>query len=232
MGLQMSYILGKINLADYTTRRSLLQVMSQELIKPQEAGVRNHEVEVRSLLTSEQYEAIKGRLLDNEVEFLGEEIISDIYYCPIATKSFQEIEMDEVGSYSLRLRNRFKEGSSTADLNMKVITEYGDHNAWREHEVTVSSFDEAQEMLTVLGFKPFFQLNKHRTSFTLNDMTVALEDIQDYGYVLEVEIMAEKKRAEEAKNTIKDFMRESGITDNQIVPKSVTNLLMRERASF
>lgn len=202
-------------------------------MKPQEtAGIRNHEVEMRSLLSSQQYDEIKARLHKGKAEFLGEEHIADVYFCPVATKSFPEIEMDEVGSYSLRLRKSSKNGEEKVDLNMKVITEHGDHNAWKEHEVSVSSFDETKQMLSILGFKPYFQLDKHRTNFALDNMTVVLEDIADYGHVIEVEILTEKKEAEKAKDTIRDFMRESGIAEDQVVPKSVTNILMRERSSF
>lgn len=204
----------------------------EKMIQQETTNKQNHEVEVRCLLSPQQYDAIQSGLQKGDAEFLGDEYISDLYFCHGSAKSFQEIEMDEVGSYSLRLRNSIKDGKSKVDLNMKIITEQGDHNAWEEHEISVSSFDEAKQILNVLGFKPYFQLEKHRTNFALNNMTVILEDIADFGRVMEVEMLTEQKMAQNAKDTIRNFMRESGITDDQIVPKSVTNMLMRERSSF
>jgi len=207
--------------------------MAQEIQRNKETqNPPTQEVEIRCLLTPQQHEEINAVLLKGEAVFLSEEHITDVYFCPVATKSFQEIEMDEVGSYSVRLRDRQGGNNKQADLNVKVITNKGDHNAWDEHEIIVSSVSEAQKILTTLGFKPYFMLEKHRTSFGYQDMTVILENIKDFGYVMEVEILTDRQQAENAKDTIRTFMKQSGIQDSQIVPKSVTNILMQQNARF
>jgi predicted adenylyl cyclase CyaB len=195
-------------------------------------NIRDHEVEIRSLLSLTQYEAIKDKFKKNGVEFLGEECIVDIYFCPKSTKSFHEIEMDDVGSYSLRLRSSTKDEKQIVELNTKTITKQGDHNAWEEHEISVSNLDEAQKILDIVGFKPFFKLSKHRLNYFVDNLNVTLEDIDGYGKVIEVEILTEKNNAENAKNTIKNFLTTNGIVEDQVVPKSVTNILMKKRSSF
>lgn len=205
--------------------------MATERLTNEEFDQPTHEVEMRCDLTSPQYDILRT-VLHEQATFLREEDITDVYYCPNDTQSFDEIEMDKVGSYSLRLRRSKVKSQEKVELNMKVITEEGDHNNWEEHEVEVSSFAEAQIMLGRIGLKPYFTLEKHRTSFASGDMTVALEDIKDYGSVMEVEILTERTKTAKAKDSIRGFMKEHGIQGNQIVAKSITNRLMRQRATF
>ena len=139
--------------------------------------------------------------------------------------------MDEVGSYSLRLR-RAKKGNEKehVTLNTKVITNYGDHNAWEEHEVEISDFVEAAKILNTTEFKPFFKLEKTRYIYQLNDMEVCVEDITDFGGAVEVEIMCISGDETSAKGKIRDFLRQCGVSEDKIVPKSITNIIMKERA--
>ena len=97
--------------------------------------------------------------------------------------------MDEIGSYSLRLRVARKNDVETITLNTKTITNTGDHNAWEEHEIIVDNFKEAALILSMTEFKPFFKLEKHRHTYVINEMEVLVEDITDFGGAIEVEIM-------------------------------------------
>jgi predicted adenylyl cyclase CyaB len=160
------------------------------------------------------------------------EELTDAYFCPVGVRSFSEIEMDEVGSYSLRLRRHSRGGKSAVSMNVKQITTYGDHNAWDEHEFTLSDFDEAKAILYAIGFKEFFALRKRRTSFVRGKFHILIEDINDFGPILEVEVMTTKEKAEAAKQDIRDLLEKIGVRGERVVPKSVTNLLMKEKARF
>jgi len=120
---------------------------------------RVQEVEKRALLNGSEYEAVKNKLITLGASNEGVVNINDTYFCRKDTKSFSEIEMKEVGSFSLRLREQ-----SAADkpketmMNVKVITRQNDHNSWEEHEILVGSMDEATAILKAIGFKPFCQI--------------------------------------------------------------------------
>jgi len=193
---------------------------------------KNHEVELRALLAEDQFKKISDELKKHGASLKGEDKLTDIYYCLKKVKTFAEIEMDEVGSYSLRLRKTEKDGEQKTDLNIKVITNFGDHHAWDEHEITIDSFEEMDKIITSIGFKPFVMIEKVRRSYDLEDMSINLEDIKDFGLAIEIEIMTQKEKSEEAKNKIRGFLKKIGIDEDKIVPKSVTNIIMKQKAVF
>ncbi len=194
----------------------------------------NIEVEIRAILDEIQAKALLASLDASKAEYKGEEKLIDLYFCKNEVKEFSEIEMNEVGTYSLRLREKENKNLKVTDLNIKVITTFGDHNAWEEHETEVSSFKESYTILQTLGFKPFFKLQKTRKSYYLKDtnMTVILDNIYDFGLATEIEIITSQNNSENAKQIIKDYLTKVGVKPDQIVPKSITNFLMNKKARF
>ncbi|MBM3208701.1 CYTH domain-containing protein [Candidatus Shapirobacteria bacterium] len=204
--------------------------IGRELPTKEDKGL--HEVEIRALLKARQKRELTHLLEARGATLEKTEHLKDAYFCPINIKSFPEIEMNTVGSFSLRLRQKVENGKTRIEINTKMITQYGDHNAWEEHEIAVDSFDEAKAILQTMSFKPYFTLEKDRSTYSVEGMALVFEDIVDFGPILEAEIITPKDKIEEAKTRIKDFLRELGISSQQIVPKSVTNMLMREEAQF
>lgn len=193
---------------------------------------KSQEVELRVLLTPEQRGAILKQLEGAGACFAGKETMVDLYYCPKGVTSFSQIAMDAVGSFSLRVRQTVQDGVATVQINTKTITTYGDHHAWQEHELTVDSFAEAQKLLQLLGYKVFCRIEKERARFrvdqmAIDQMTICIDDIRDFGCALEIEIMATEETAHQAKETIKQFLACLGIGREQILPKSVTYLIMQ-----
>jgi len=190
---------------------------------------KNIEVEIRARLDD-------IRSFKNLIEKLGAIPISslyvyDIYFCKRSAKKVEDVEMNEVGSYSLRLRKSKKGGGEEKfTINTKTITNHGDHNAWEEHEVEVNDFSEAAKIIRATEFKPFFKLEKERFVYKLDGMEICVEDITDFGGAVEVEIMSSPGEATEAKQKIKGFLHKCDIDDSKIVPKSITNIIMKERA--
>lgn len=191
---------------------------------------KNIEVEIRARLDD-----ISG--FKNRIEKFGAKPISslymcDIYFCKKTAKKVEDVEMDEVGSYSLRLR-KLKQGNNKDKftINTKTITNHGDHNAWEEHEAEVSDFSEAAKIFNTTEFKPFFKLEKERFVYVLDNMEICVEDIVDFGGAVEIEIMCSNdEEVAEAKQKIKSFLHKCGINDANIVQKSITNIIMKERA--
>jgi len=191
------------------------------------------EVEIRATLEEVQYKKIKSMILAEGAKELGKEVLIDDYWCRKDAKSFEDIRMDAIGTYSLRTRTRKTTKGQASDINVKVITTENDHNAWDEHEVEVNSQQHAKNILKALGQKVFFSLEKTRESFGFDDKTVVLEDIVNFGYVLEVEILTTKDKSDEAKKQIREYILDTlSLNENQIVPKTVTNIMMQKYAKF
>jgi predicted adenylyl cyclase CyaB len=192
----------------------------------------DHEVELRVLLQENEHAQIFEKLKSVGAVLRDEENLTDIYFCPKEVTSFSGVEMDEVGSFGLRLRQTITDGKTKNDLNIKIITSYADHHAWEEHEVEVDSLEEMKAILKGLGFKAFVTIEKKRSNYTYQNMLVIVEDIKDFGLGIEVEIKISYEKREEAKVEIKKFLQSIGIGEEKIVPKSITNIIMREKAEF
>jgi predicted adenylyl cyclase CyaB len=191
------------------------------------------EIEIRAKLSPAAGTKLIKQLTEMGAKYSGTVQIEDLYFCPVKVKDFSKVEMDEVGSYSLRLRSLSKDGAAAVfSINTKVITSYGDHNAWDEFESGVASLEQMAQILHTLGFKKFFGISKQRASYSYRDISVEVEEIKDFGYVVEAEIFAEKNESAAAKQKILDLFKELNISQADIFPKSATNYLMRLWAKF
>ena len=190
---------------------------------------KNIEVELRALVSDA--EDFQNKLKEKGGVYKNTSYLCDIYFCEKNASSVEDVEMDEVGSYSLRLRVARKDEKEEITINTKTITNEGDHNAWEEHEIIVNSFIEAAKIMSMTEFKPFFKLEKHRHTYMINDMEVLVEDITDFGGAIEVEIMCASGEEDASKEKIKNLlMKDLGLNESDIVPKSVTNIIMKQRA--
>jgi len=188
------------------------------------------EVEVRALLNKFEYESIMKKL--EAVDFNEEVNITDVYFCPNNVASFDEISMDKVDSYSLRLRKQIKNGSNKNTINTKIITQKGDHNSWEECETSVGSIDKLENILQAIGFKPFCRINKIRRIYEFENVEVMMEDIKDFGFGIEIEILTDKDKTESSKAKIFTIMKKLGINKSNIVPKSITKIIMKKQSKF
>ncbi len=195
--------------------------------------VNTQEVEKRALLDRSEYDAVSKRLKELGASHEGMASVKDTYFCGKEVESFSEIEMRELGSFSLRLREQSEENKrGEATLNVKVITKRNDHNSWEEHETPVGNINEAAKILKASGFKPFCTINKRRSTYVLDGIAIVLEDIEDFGLGIEAEIMTSKEKEEEAKARIDRTLSDIGVRKDKIVEKSITNIIMHEKARF
>jgi predicted adenylyl cyclase CyaB len=189
---------------------------------------KNIEVEVRALVAN--LDDFESTLVKMGANFVGESYLCDIYFCKRSASSVEEVEMHEEGSYSLRLRKSKTDGTESYTLNTKTIIREGDHNAWEEHETVVDSFEETQKILTLTEFAPFFKLEKNRRVYSYGEIEIAVEDIVDFGGAVEIEIMTHSGEEGAAKEKLIEFLASVGVTKDNILPKSITNIVMKERA--
>ncbi|MBP9749524.1 MAG: CYTH domain-containing protein [Candidatus Pacebacteria bacterium] len=111
------------------------------------------------------------------------------------------------------------------------MTTEGDHTAWEEHEVKIENFREAALILATTKFMPFFALEKHRHTYEFDGMKILVEEITDFGGAIEAEIMCIPGKEEPLKAKIRNLLiHELGLNELEIVPKSVTNIILKQRA--
>lgn len=192
----------------------------------------NHEVEVRILIEDTPKEEIFEKLKSQDFKYVAVEDMTDSYFCDKSVREFSEVEMDEVDSYSLRLRKKKIKDDEITELNMKVITKERDHSAWDEHEIKIDSFDQMEQILRTIGYKNFFSLTKTRYVYKKDDLTVLIEDIERLGLAMEVEIMTTKENAKFSLDKIYNIISTLGLDPTKKVPKSITNLLMKKYSKF
>lgn len=196
------------------------------------------ETEIRAVLTDAQRKQLDEKLITLGAQEQDIQRIVDVYYCPQNFTSFSQIEMDAVDSYSLRLRKvKDKDGMSKIEWNIKQLTMQEDHSAWAEYEIVIPNFDTVDRMMRIMGFKPYVTIEKTRHVYSITDVnqqeySILIDDIQDFGPILEVESFSTRNNVKATKNFIFNFMSSIGITQEQIAPKSVTNLIMRQRSEF
>lgn len=212
---------------------AVVQSGSPDMAAPNDHQIeRFQEIEKRAVLTEAQRDALVRRLDEAGAEVLHESRVVDHYLCSRHVRDFAEIEMDRVGSYSFRVRRQTEGGQEKATVNAKVITTQGDHSAWDEHEITVDSFENTQALLAGIGYKTYFTLDKRRWEYRLGDVGVFLEKIADFGWAVELEILAPASLAAEMKKKLEVLLTEFGVQPDQVSTKSITNQLMRQRARF
>ena len=152
-----------------------------------------HEVELRAFVDNAQLKSLRSSLTKHSRTTT---CVKDTYYCKKEVRDFSEVEMDEIGSFSLRLRQSNAGNNNKYSLNVKIITSYGDHHAWDEHEIQINSFREGEKILIALGYKKFFSISKTRESYECGNIKAIIEDLGDCGHAIEVEIMTEKSQSE------------------------------------
>jgi adenylate cyclase class IV len=191
----------------------------------------HQEVEKRAVLSKAQYAAILNGLKKSGAAYEGKKVITDTYYYPKTTRlTLKEVEMNEVGDFSLRLREEIVGKKAERTLNLKVITAYGDHSSWREREVVIPSVKEMDYILRAVGFRTFLSVKKTRIAFRVKGISLLLENIRGFGPAIEAEIITTKKGGDEAKGRLSAMFLELGIPKKQIVPKSITNILVKRAA--
>jgi predicted adenylyl cyclase CyaB len=190
------------------------------------------EVEIRARLTKDQQNSLPEKLKRMGAKLKSYSSLTDTYFCPKSVKKFSEIEMDKVGSYSLRIRNQNHQIDNNAELNVKVINKKGDHNSWGEHEIKFDSLTDAEAILDTIGFKPYFKIVKDRTKYIYKEFTIELENIKDFDTIIEVELLVDEAEDVQAKLKIQKLLEDFGINNSQLFPKSVTNYLMHKWAKF
>jgi len=120
------------------------------------------EIEVKILEINR--EAVEKKLIALGARKIFDDEIHAIYY------DLQDNGLKKTGKM-LRLR---KEGNKTI-LTAKLHAENASAKEREEHEVEVSRFEDMRTVLESLGYTPWLEMQKHRTSYELEGTHVELD---------------------------------------------------------
>lgn len=182
------------------------------------------EVERKFRLTKEKFEEIKN-ILEAEFGASKDHHQTDVIFL-FEQNSFREHNRGEP-----IMRIRSSDGSYSLSYK-RIINEQGDRI---EHELSIDSFEEAKEMLEELGYREVIVVDKKRSSFYGQNLSLVLDSIKSLGVFLEVEILSkEESDIGEAELKIMQFVEQFGLSKEDIEERKYDEMLsdLQEGTNF
>jgi adenylate cyclase class 2 len=100
----------------------------------------------------------------------------------------------------------------------------------KEFQIEVNDADNMKNILTSLGFFQVATVTKKRKNYKLGDFLIALDDVQNLGNFIEIEISAEDSRKYEEKvESIFKFIEKLGLNRNSTIRKSYLELMLEKK---
>jgi adenylate cyclase class 2 len=90
--------------------------------------------------------------------------------------------------------------------------------------------ENTKNILTSLGFSPMATVTKKRKNYRLGDFLISLDEVQNLGNFIEIEISAEDSRKYEEKvESIFKFIEKLGLNRNSTIRKSYLELMLEKK---
>jgi len=163
------------------------------------------EVEVKFRV---DFNSIRDRIESLGASLVREELQEDIYFSI---------------PYPRLLRVRNVSNVGRAFLTYKEIKDPGRNEEFDELEVEVSDFRVTAEILRRLGFEADVVVRKRRLVYKLGNVTFELNDVEDIGAFLDIEIISDN--VEEAKKKIWEIAGKLGLSEEDVEPRLYQELI-------
>lgn len=172
------------------------------------------EIEIRAKLKNPQEFIEKLTSLGATKE--GEKTISDYY--------FGDLGLYEKIDHSFWIRLRSKDGIK-AELAYKGST--GVDGVYDELEQDLQDLKTAIAIFTKMGLTNEITVNKHRTSYKLDGISIEIDEFSNWGTYVEAEIIGDNVD----KKQLFDLFEKLGINKNDIFEKGYITLMLEEKKS-
>lgn len=96
-----------------------------------------------------------------------------------------------------------------------------------EHNLGVESAEEFDTIVTSLGFRSVAKVVKKREYYTLQDFSIALDDVEDLGQFIEIELITENK-VHEAARRVDELAAQLGVHGERITVSYLELLLAKQ----
>ena len=175
-------------------------------------------LEIEAKIKVSSIEPVKEILKEKKAEFLGISIQKDTYY-NAPHRDFAET--DE----ALRIRDN----GAGFELTYKGAKLRGtDAKAREEFNLDIGSAKEMEKILLRLGFRKTSIVSKKREDYSYRKTTIALDNVEDLGEFIEIEIISDDK--DSALKQIDSVKTELGICGKNI-PQSYLEMLLEKNNS-
>ena len=157
-----------------------------------------------------------------QLDFIKASVVyeHDIYYNS-TTYNLREKDM------AVRVREERIE-SSAYTLNYKG-PKLDDKTMTREEvEFTIPSFEAGDTFLRGLGFIPAGEVEKTRTHYVKDDVTICVDSVTGLGDFAEIEIMAEEDEYKEALARIEQLVSKLGLSMADSIRRSYLSMLQEK----
>jgi len=145
------------------------------------------------------------------------------------TKKIVDYYFGDIGLYSkighsfwIRLRVRGKK----IELAYKGST--GKDGVYEEYEQELQDLDIAISIFTKMGLTNEITIEKERTSFRLNDISIEIDDFGEKGVFIEAETISEN----DDKSKLYELFKKLGISRKDIFEKGYITLMLEEKNSL
>lgn len=128
------------------------------------------------------------------------------------------------------LRIRIQDDGKVVLTAKKPIRKAGDVLVKHEHEVIVSSADEARAMLELMGYCAAVRTVKVRRIGHAGEYEACIDDIEGLGSFIELEKMGEKEDAERIQSDMRAFLSSLGVAPEDVVTKGYDVLMLEKFA--
>lgn len=149
------------------------------------------EVEVRSLLSQEEYYRLVG-----EMEEKGEKLKED-----------KQITFYFSGEKDLRIQKN----TEFAKLWFKGGEIHDDHREEIEVKFDREDFSQLQKLLLMMGYEVDIKWYRKRHKFEWNGFEVCIDHTPGYAHIIEIEKMCEEGEEEEVHEKLVEALRELGV---------------------
>lgn len=136
----------------------------------------------------------KGAVFEKlkKLKSIGEKRVIDEYY----SDDSELFKPDSKGNILNWFRIRQAKDKTFVTFKKDNIKENGDWLYSDEYETEVSDYETAKKIFTSLGLKPLIIIDNTKYIFLKNDFELVVEDVNDLGLFLEVEILDAKDDAD------------------------------------
>jgi adenylate cyclase class 2 len=172
------------------------------------------EIELKARVPS--LEPVRAALLEKNARFLGRKHEHDIYY-NAPHRNFGET--DEA------LRVRYSDGKAVVTYKGAKLKNL--HLKAREElNTAVESGEVAEQILSRLGFVKTASVNKWRETYQLGNVTISLDEVEDLGTFVEIEVIADAGK-DDALASIEQIKKGLGISSEPILASYLELLLAK-----
>lgn len=129
----------------------------------------------------------------------------------------------------LRLRVR-NDGKVFFTLKKKDADKVVNHLASTEHEVEVSSKEETEKMLHLMGYKEGTHVDKTRIITHYDGCEICIDEVENLGTFIEMEKLVEEGDSEEIQEELFKFFESIGITRDDRLMFGYDILMLRKNS--